>query len=102
MTGPDLSAAGIGAIVARAADYDSWEYVNKGDDMYDVRVQLAHLHGGQLVPMSRREHHGPADHDIERALARGAMVFRCDSCSDEVVVLPDEARPTVAAPGPGH
>ncbi len=64
--------------------------------MFDIRVQLAHLHGGELVPMTRREHHDPADHDIERALAKGARLYRCDTCADEVVVLPDEG----SAPGP--
>jgi hypothetical protein len=62
------------------------------ETVFDPNVQLAHLHGGELVPMSRREHHDPADHDLERALARGARIFRCDRCADEVVMVPDETR----------
>jgi hypothetical protein len=66
--------------------------------VFDPRLQLAHLHGGELVPMSRREHHDPADHDIERVLARGARVYRCERCADDVIVLPDETSPAPPHP----
>lgn len=56
--------------------------------MFDLQVQLRHLHGGSSEPMVRREHHGPADHDLERVLAKGAQVWRCERCQDEVVVVP--------------
>lgn len=61
--------------------------------MFDLRVQLAHLHGGELVPMVRREHHDPVDHDLDRALAKGAKLYRCERCAEDVLVYPDEAGP---------
>ena len=61
--------------------------------MYDPSLQLFHLHGGDQVRMERRAHHSPADHDIERALARGAQVWRCPRCEDDVIVYPPEAGP---------
>jgi len=63
--------------------------------MFNLEVQLRHLHGGTSEPMVRREHHGPADHDLERALAKGGQIWRCETCADEVVVIPSsgEAAP---------
>jgi len=69
--------------------------------MFDVRVQLAHLHGGEIVPMVRREPHDPAGTDIERALARGGQVWRCERCADEVVVLPDDDPGPIPGEGGG-
>jgi hypothetical protein len=53
-------------------------------------LQLLHRHGdGSAVPMT--EHTAEA-HDPERALLRGqlrgARIFRCEECSDEVLVVP--------------
>ena len=45
-------------------------------------LELFHLHQGRRVRMERREHHDPADHDLERALARGAQLFSCPECDD--------------------
>lgn len=59
--------------------------------MFDARViQLQHIHDGERVAMRREEHHSSSDHDLERALARGAQLWRCDRCADEVLVVPDE------------
>jgi hypothetical protein len=68
--------------------------------MINLQSQLYHLHGGDLVPMSERDHHDPADHDIERALARGARVFRCDRCEEEILLVPpgDEIPPEETLP----
>lgn len=53
-------------------------------------MRLLHHHeDGKYAPMSE---HTSDSHDPERELLRGelrgARVFRCDSCADEVVVLP--------------
>ncbi len=56
-------------------------------------MELFHLHGGKKVRMERREHHSPTDHDVERALAHGAQLYRCATCEDEVVVAPGQGEP---------
>ena len=53
-------------------------------------LQLLHRHGdGGLAPMTE---HGVDTHDPERALLRGelrgARIFRCEECADEVLVVP--------------
>jgi hypothetical protein len=53
-------------------------------------LQLLHRHGdNDLVPMAE---HSVDDHDPERDLLRGqlrgARIFRCKECADEVVVVP--------------
>jgi hypothetical protein len=62
--------------------------------MFNLEVQLRHLHGGASEPMVRREHHGPADHDLERVLAKGGEIWRCETCQDEVVVIPSSGEAT--------
>jgi hypothetical protein len=57
--------------------------------MFDLQVQLRHLHGDVAEPMVRRQHHDPVDHDLERVLARGGQIWRCERCQDEVIVVPD-------------
>ena len=60
--------------------------------MFDARIiQLEHIHEGERVPMARREHHSPDDDDLERALAQGAQLWRCERCADEVLVVPDQS-----------
>jgi hypothetical protein len=56
---------------------------------------LLHSHGaGEYEPMTE---HGVDEHDPERALLRGelrgARIFRCTKCADEVLVLPPTAPP---------
>ena len=50
---------------------------------------LLHNHGGEYEPMTE---HGVDAHDPERALLRGelrgARIFRCSKCADEVLVVP--------------
>ena len=53
-------------------------------------LQLLHRHGDKgLVPMTE---HTAAAHDPERSLLRGqlrgARIFRCEECADEVLVVP--------------
>jgi hypothetical protein len=54
-------------------------------------MTLWHRHGDEWAEMSEEppqgpEPHGPDAHDPERAMLRGARVFRCSSCSEEVRV----------------
>lgn len=58
--------------------------------MFNFNPQLFHLHGGDREAMRRVEHHDASAHDIERALARGGQIFRCDTCAEEVLVVPAE------------
>jgi hypothetical protein len=53
-------------------------------------LELLHRHDdGSAVPMTE---HGLEEHDPERALLRGirrgARLFRCEVCADEVIVQP--------------
>lgn len=53
-------------------------------------MRLLHRHGeNDYVPMIE---HGAAEHDPERELLRGelrgARVFRCSTCAEEVLVMP--------------
>lgn len=53
-------------------------------------MRLLHRHGDDYVPMAE---HGVEAHDPERELRRGelrgARVFRCTTCAEEVLVAPD-------------
>jgi hypothetical protein len=53
-------------------------------------LELLHRHDdGTAVPMTE---HNLEEHDPERAMLRGirrgARIFRCDQCADEVIVQP--------------
>ena len=52
-------------------------------------AQLLHNHGdGNYVDMVESRDHDTADHDPERSWLRGARIFKCSSCADEVVLVP--------------
>ncbi len=54
-------------------------------------LKLMHLHSDhEWAAMKEEPHHGPDDHDPERALLRHARFFRCTTC-DEVVAVADDA-----------
>jgi hypothetical protein len=56
-------------------------------------LQLLHRHGDDtLVPMTEHtaEAHDP-ERDLLRGQLRGARIFRCEECADEVVVAPQGA-----------
>jgi hypothetical protein len=58
-----------------------------------MAYELMHPHSdGQAFPMVE---HTPTTHDPERAWVRGARLFRCTACDEEIVVSPsrDEAAP---------
>ena len=61
-------------------------------------MQLLHRHSDGSA--SQMAEHGPDDHDSERmmlkGIRRGAKIYRCETCADEVIVQPmsdgDEGR----------
>lgn len=63
--------------------------------MFDFQtVKLMHRHGGEdYAPMSEGSEHGPVAHDPERSWLKGARIFRCTRCDDEVVVAPANDAP---------
>jgi hypothetical protein len=56
-------------------------------------MKIIHRHGGDWVEMRPREHHDAADHDPEREWDRGARIFRCESCDEEIAVVHREGGP---------
>jgi hypothetical protein len=57
----------------------------------DVSFRLMHRHGGDdYVPMVE---HGAVDHDPERGWLRGARIFRCKTCEEEVILVPPTQEP---------
>ena len=57
---------------------------------YEIAYRIEHRHrdGSWGEMIEDRAHHAPADHDPERGWARGARIFRCTSCEDDVTLLP--------------
>ena len=57
-------------------------------------LRLMHRHsGGGMSPMLETREHDAADHDPEKQWIKGARIFRCESCSDEVIVVPPGEEP---------
>jgi hypothetical protein len=58
--------------------------------MYDFQtIKLMHRHGADdYAPMVETSEHGPEAHDPERAWLRGARIFKCSKCEDEILVTP--------------
>jgi hypothetical protein len=68
--------------------------------MFDYQtIKLMHRHGeGDYAPMAEGSEHSPAASDPERAWLRGARIFRCMRCEDEIIMVD-----SVDAPGePPH
>jgi hypothetical protein len=64
-------------------------------------LRVMHWHGGDdWVPMSERSEHGPASHDPERAWMKGARIFRCSQCEEEIAIAPDNPRDAADAEHP--
>ena len=59
--------------------------------------RLMHRHGGEYESMVEERAHDSADHDPERSWLRGARIFRCKSCSEEVVFVPPTEEPGTSA-----
>jgi hypothetical protein len=68
--------------------------------MYDYQtIKLLHRHSDEnWVPMTEGSHHDAAAHDPERGWLRGARIFRCTSCDEEIAIEPP-AEPHTEAPG---
>ena len=68
--------------------------------MFDYQtVQMLHRHGDDdWVPMTEGSNHDAAGHDVERKWLRGAKIFRCTRCDEEIAMVP-EAESRTEAPG---
>ena len=68
--------------------------------MFDYQtVRMLHRHGDDdWVPMTEGSNHDAASHDMERKWLRGAKIFRCSRCDEEIAVMPS-AEPRTEAPG---
>ena len=63
--------------------------------MFDMQggFRVMHWHGGDdWVPMSEGSGHNVASHDPERSWLKGARIFRCSQCEEEIAIAPDEPR----------
>ena len=61
-------------------------------------IRLEHRHSdGSWSPL-QRSHHDPADHDPERAWAKGE-IYRCSGCDEEVRVVPSDDAPGTGSGG---
>jgi hypothetical protein len=61
-------------------------------------LQLMHRHGDEWVALTASSeasspHHDSTEHDAERGLMRGARLFRCVACEEEVAILEQSSRP---------
>ena len=65
----------------------------------DMAFRLMHRHGDDYVPMVE---HTSTDHDLERGWLRGARIFRCSTCAEEVVLVPPGVEPGADATSTGR
>lgn len=56
----------------------------------EISFRMLHRHGDEYVPMVE---HTAVDHDQERGWLRGARIFRCSSCEEEIVLVPPTEEP---------
>jgi hypothetical protein len=54
-------------------------------------LKLLHRHGTDWVELEPHQPHDPASVDIERTWGRGARIFKCTKCDEEVAVLPPDS-----------
>jgi hypothetical protein len=68
--------------------------------MFDYQtIKLLHRHSDEnWVPMTEGSNHDAASHDPERGWLRGARIFRCTTCDEEIAIEP-AAEPHTEAPG---
>ncbi len=63
-------------------------------------IRLLHRHGnGEYAAMAERSEHSASAQDPERQWMKGARIFACTTCSDEIVVQPT-AQTNGEAPDP--
>ena len=56
-------------------------------------LTVMHWHGGNdWVPMSEGSGHDVASHDPERAWLKGARIFRCTSCEEQIAIASETPR----------
>ncbi len=64
-------------------------------------LRVMHWHGGNdWVAMSEGSGHDVASHDPERAWLKGARIFRCSQCEEEIAIAPDAQRDQAEADRP--
>ena len=62
--------------------------------------RVMHWHGGNdWAPMSESRDHDVSSHDPERSWLKGARIFKCASCEEQIAVAPTDSEP---AADPGH
>jgi len=68
--------------------------------MFDYQtVKLLHRHSDEdWIPMTEGSTHDAASHDVERGWLKGAKLFRCTRCDEEIAIVPP-TEPGSAAPG---
>jgi hypothetical protein len=68
--------------------------------MFDYQtVKLLHRHSdADWIPMTEGSTHDAASHDVERGWLKGARIFRCMRCDEEIAIVPP-ADADSAAPG---
>jgi len=55
---------------------------------YDT-FRIVHPHGDGWAEFRSVEHHDSTAHDEERSwIKRGARIFKCSVCDDQIVVIP--------------
>ena len=54
------------------------------------QYKILHQHGNDWVELKPVGHPNPASGDPERTWGRGATLFRCTKCAEEVVVASSE------------
>jgi hypothetical protein len=58
--------------------------------MFDYQtVKLLHRHSDEdWIPMTEGSTHDVASHDVERGWLKGAKIFRCMRCDEEIAIAP--------------
>ena len=62
--------------------------------MFEIRsgLKVMHWHGGDdWLPMTEGDH-AVTSHDPERAWIRGARIFKCSSCEEQIAIAPGSPR----------
>lgn len=69
-------------------------------EMQGGGLRVMHWHGGKdWVAMSEGSEHDAASHDPERGWLKGARIFRCTQCEEQIAIAP-ETRDQVDADHP--
>lgn len=64
--------------------------------------RVMHWHGGNdWVPMNEGDH-DVASHDPERSWLKGARIFKCSSCEEQIAIAPGSPMEDPDADHPGN